>query len=552
MVKLIILAVFSLMIAFSYQIESESEYVTEIDLGDDSNRFKSFQEEINKESTNPDNLSFLSTEQTDACELRPHAKESDFYYFFPALKTTLTKEGDNAMFSNSCFTKNFVTLVKLTKAETIINVYTRKPNSIFCKDYYWIATSNIHHIKSVFFHGNHNIVLRNLKDDDLIDIKVNGLKVFGFCSGFYKTLKSLILTLETFAVGLGTNPKNPIPIYRPSIPEYVEKMELDFLERFANFRPTHRGEVAKKILEINKNDIKSGDLILISRLEGGSPMIMIGTGAQAAHCAVAAWIGKELFVLESQDGAYWPKKGIQKNKWDTWVQWAHNADANVVIIPLREEYRQKFDVEKALKWYFYGIEGLNYGYHNFIYTWIDTPTQNLPNYVNQETFLPLFSVIEKISKKTSDLIVTEGLNLRLGTKNLTIHQAAVEAAKRGITYGELMAIKEVDGWKYSDGENYVCSAFVVAFWKHGGLFADLELNANEFTPKDVYQLDIFDLEYKDNRPQICKDADPELPYCQIMGRYQISLKGFSSIKPYNNMNERCPSVAPFYERPDDC
>ena len=47
-----------------------------------------------------------------------------------------------------------------------------------------------------------------------------------------------------------------------------------------------------------------------------------------------------------------------------------------------------------------------------------------------------------------------------------------------------------------------------------------DINAQEFTPKDIVQLDIWDHDYKDKRPQICKDRDPELPYCQILGNSQ--------------------------------
>ena len=79
----------------------------------------------------------------------------------------------------------------------------------------------------------------------------------------------------------------------------------------------------------------------------------------------------ELYVFESQAAPYWPRTGIQKNKFDDWIQWAHNADFNAVLLPLREEYRNKLDVDKANKWFTEEAEGQPYGYHNFIFTWID-------------------------------------------------------------------------------------------------------------------------------------------------------------------------------------
>lgn len=40
--------------------------------------------------------------------------------------------------------------------------------------------------------------------------------------------------------------------------------------------------------------------------------------------------------------------------------------------------------------------------------------------------------------------------------------------------GDLMAIPEIDGWVYNDGESYVCSSFVAAVYRAGGLLVDIE------------------------------------------------------------------------------
>lgn len=45
---------------------------------------------------------------------------------------------------------------------------------------------------------------------------------------------------------------------------------------------------------------------------------------------------------------------------------------------------------------------------------------------------------------------------------------------------------EEDGWWYPDGYSYVCSSFVIGMWKAAGLFDGFEVNAVEFTPRDVY------------------------------------------------------------------
>ena len=118
---------------------------------------------------------------------------------------------------------------------------------------------------------------------------------------------------------------------------------------------------------------------------------------------------------------------------------------------------------------------------------------------------------------------------------------------------DVMALVEQDGWKYTgeyhDGESMVCSSFVVALWKAAGLF-DGAVNAVEWGPKDVYQVDFFNKSY--DFPQACTDADGKQQWCQILGKYRMTFPGFSSIEQYPNMNDKCPSVAPDFVRPDGC
>ena len=121
-----------------------------------------------------------------------------------------------------------------------------------------------------------------------------------------------------------------------------------------------------------------------------------------------------------------------------------------------------------------------------------------------------------------------------------------------------MAIPEQDGWIYTgeeprDGESYVCSAYSGAVYKAAGMFGDFEVNATEFTPRDVYLLDFFQARGTFKRPQACVDADPDLPYCQILGKYRMDIsKEWSTVKPYSHMMEHCPTTAPDYFRPEGC
>ena len=148
--------------------------------------------------------------------------------------------------------------------------------------------------------------------------------------------------------------------------------------------------------------------------------------------------------------------------------------------------------------------------------------------------------------------MTENINLKIGTKGLTFQQVIAEAARKGYSFEQVLAMPEPEGLKYSDGLNYVCSCFVVAFWKHGGMFGDLDFSPNEFGPRDVYMLDVFDKNVV--RPQECIDDNPDIPYCQLMGKFRFVLEDelYSSIKPYAHMNERCSSQGPDFIREEGC
>lgn len=293
------------------------------------------------------------------------------------------------------------------------------------------------------------------------------------------------------------------------------------------------------------------------RLDGLDPMIMYGTGSHVGHSVLALWFeedGKrELYIVESQDAWYWPVKRLQRNRFSVWLKMAEKASFHVAHMPLSEEMRAKFN-ETAAREFFFKTQGLPYGFHNFLYGWIDTADDNWPVMLPKDLVPVGFSIFEKFDKNTTDIFLSSGLNKRLGTKDLDVAGIAAEAAKRGMKFGDVMAMVEEDGWTYEgfyhDGEAMVCSAYVAAMWKAGGLFGDLKINANEFTPKDLYQVKLFNPDFK--RPAQCEEADPGQPWCQLLGKYRMTFPGYNTLDMYEHMNEKCPSLAPDFVRPDGC
>lgn len=89
------------------------------------------------------------------------------------------------------------------------------------------------------------------------------------------------------------------------------------------------------------------------------------------------------------------------------------------------------------------------------------------------------------------------------------------------------------------------------------MFADLEpyLTSAEITPRDLYELAIFDTDYV--KPDLCEKADPDLPfvfltktrnffrYCQLTGQYRLPYSDlYNTITPYENYGLHCGTQPP--------
>ena len=120
----------------------------------------------------------------------------------------------------------------------------------------------------------------------------------------------------------------------------------------------------------------------------------------------------------------------------------------------------------------------------------------------------------------------------------------------------MIAIPENEDWEYHgikprDGRSFVCSSFVTAMYKAAGII-DKNIVPQEIEDRGLYMMNLFNTTI--DRPQKCIDVDPDLPYCQILGKYRLDIpeKELSSLEIYDHMDERCPSIAPDYFRPDGC
>ena len=148
----------------------------------------------------------------------------DFYYFLPSLRGILYSDYDSVNFEG-CFHETILKL-NLKGNQAVINISASKKKNFFCSEYLLISTSRIYKSKVMFRSGIHSVVLKNLTDDDLNEIRVSGIRILGFCDNIFKELSSLFKTASLFLGGF--TPKHA------HIPKRMQKINIDFIKRYVN------------------------------------------------------------------------------------------------------------------------------------------------------------------------------------------------------------------------------------------------------------------------------------------------------------------------------
>ncbi|KAI6687471.1 hypothetical protein NL676_024299 [Syzygium grande] len=277
------------------------------------------------------------------------------------------------------------------------------------------------------------------------------------------------------------------------------------------------------------DDIYSGDFLAISKIRGRwggfETLEKWVSGAYAGHTALC---------LKDSEGKLWVGESGHDNEqgedviavlpWDEWWEFELNKDdsnPHIALLPLHPDMRAKFN-ESAAWEYAQSMNGRPYGYHNMLFSWIDTIDANYPPPLDAHVVASVMTVWNQMQPAYAANIWNEALNKRLGTEGLDLPDLLVETEMRGSSFAELLTIPEQDDWVY------------------------------KFTIKDAYSLRFFE-NNSSRLPKWCNDGDDvELPFCQIRGRYRMELPGFNTMDPYPHMNEMCPSLPPKYSRPSDC
>ncbi|KAH7674589.1 hypothetical protein IHE45_08G084200 [Dioscorea alata] len=369
-------------------------------------------------------------------------------------------------------------------------------------------------------------------------VRQHGISVFLMPSGMLGTLLSLLDVIPLFSnTGWG------------------QKANIAFLEKHMGASFEKRNQPWH--INIKPEDVHSGDFLAVSKIRGRwggfETLEKWVTGAFAGHTAVC---------LKDEMGNLWVgESGHENDKgeevivvipWNEWWELALKDSSNphIALLPLHPELRMKFN-ESAAWAYARSMSGKPYGYHNMIFSWIDTVAENYPPPLDSNLVMSIMSMWTRIQPSYAANMWNEALNKRLGTEELDLHGIIAETERRGMTFDQLLTIPEQDDWVYSDGKSTTCVAFILEMYKEAGILGPMSnsIQVTEFTIRDAYMLKIFE----NNRTQLpswC--TDESLPFCQILGEYRMELPEYNTIEPYARMNENCPSLPPTYVRPARC
>lgn len=365
-----------------------------------------------------------------------------FMGFKVAALNSKTTQSDE--WRNFCFKKNSASFRWINERTAEVTITsTGKTATTKCSDTYALTDIFNHDLKVIDTEGDHKIIYTFEDDNEVEYVKKWGLKILRLCDSHVDLLPDVLLTLKLFlADPFVEGPKGEkVPSW---LRDYVYKYHYKWLHKWQGMKLFKRKQKAKIDGDWMRKNAKSGDILCRFAGTGLSSLIMWGTGSRCSHIAMFMW-GRgtetgDLFVVQSNG------RGIWKQPVDDF--WKENDGTAVAMLPLHPDWRKKFDTEKAWNW-FETVKGEPYGFGNFLFGYFDTPNQNFPQVIDEDSWMTFMMILNDLpfaGKKVVDFIWTRALNKRLGTEGLDFKEVVAETVKRGMTLGELMAVPEKEEW----------------------------------------------------------------------------------------------------------
>lgn len=464
----------------------------------------------------------------------------------PAFVASVTPHGLVDHWKGSCFHVNEARL-DFTQSKNhslgggVLYLKTSEAHSWTCMDLYVFATPYRVTWDYYFSAREHTLNIESWEEPaELEYVKQHGISVFLMPSGMLGTFLSLV---------------DVLPLFSNSV--WGQSSNLAFLKKHMGASFERRPQPWRTL--INPDDVHSGDFLAVSKIRGRwggfETLEKWVTGAFAGHTAVC---------LKDEFGKLWVGESGHENEkgeeiivvipWDEWWELSLKDDSNphVALLPLHPDVRKKFNSTAAWQ-YAHSMSGKPYGYHNMIFSWIDTVADNYPPPLDAHLVTSVMSMWTRMQPAYAANMWNEALNKRLGTEELDLYGILSETESRGLTFDQLLSIPEQDDWVYSDGKSTTCVAFILEMYKEAGVFGPVSnsIQVTEFTIRDAYMLKIFE-NNQTRLPSWCNIEGNQFPFCQILGEYQMELPEYNTLEPYANMNENCPSLPPTYERPLRC
>ena len=318
-----------------------------------------------------------------------------YWNFFPKQLGLLFENQKPTIWTSPCFHENVGTVEKSvdgTQLIVTIKSLTSTINNLHeeddeCFDSYSLASASFHQniiISSASLRNHSGAIVTNevvfditndITTAEFWDLANKGLRVF-----LYHTKPSIIYS----------NVLVTIDLFKEEIEggyyEREREMNKDMLEKYTHqniFDPIEPGTCVLPPAE----EVHSGDFFALIGFDGMGSMMSFAMGSTTSHTTVALWIDGELNICESTGD------GVQCNPYEFFLN--RSDTCQMIHAPLSAASREKFNATAAYEW-FKTVDGLAYGFHTLLWTWIDTETQNFP------CTAPDFAATDKSSCMTAE------------------------------------------------------------------------------------------------------------------------------------------------------
>ena len=343
-----------------------------------------------------------------------------------------------------CFQEVIVTHSWLSNDTLVLNWESNNKTTFTCSETYIITSLINFDLRTLIFPGKSSITYKMKNQDEIDLVKSQGLKILKMCDEWYRIMPDVLTSLLEFIPG---NLPVKFP-YANFIKKIFQKQQLDIQKNFLDEKNIKRNPKHKLTPDFLRKHVRSGDVLTCKCLELESSLIIISNGGPVDHSAIAMWKDDVLWVVQANEV-------MEKISPEGFFEFCVDS---FVWLPLSEEHRAKFDVNKTWSWFDNGIENLPYGLQNAFFLWLNTPNSNYPLVTDVNYWTFLWVLVDKAIPAVSKIFMGNALNNRLGTKDLNLVQIIIEANKRGKTIGDIFAMPELDSYRYDGQQAFVCSA----------------------------------------------------------------------------------------------